>query len=161
MTTHSAPKRKRSGISFDRAYKIRIRLQQRVDTIMSCARAYRMTHEAITDKWVKDIRDSQEWKRSPEWVKSYIEGYWTAQKDTIYRYHLVWLLWLDGGLTSRHVVDTLTEVEKATGKDKEPNYRSPWARIDNDRSRHVWLDAQGNARADSPYDAKWKNEGSV
>lgn len=35
-------------------------------------------------------------------------------------------------------------------------YKSPWSRIDGDKSRHVWTDEQGNPLPDRPYDRKWR-----
>jgi hypothetical protein len=151
------PPRKRSGITLDRALTIQHKMQVRVADIYEAAIVMYMTSEQISER-VREVFADKTYDKAPTWVISYVQGYSAARKDAIYRYHLVWVMWLDGRLCTRGEVDQATEEELEAGEDRSPHYRSPWQRIESDKSRHVWKDKNDQPLYDMPYDGKWRNE---
>lgn len=147
--------RKRSGISINYALRLKDKLKVRAMDIFSRAISFKLSHEEI-QTYVMELQSTKEWKRSPTWVKEYVRGYMDARRDDIYRYHMVWMLWLDNKLVTKVGVDTATKDEQELGLTHCTSYRSPWQRVDGDRSRHVWKDAEGNPMMDKSYDAKWR-----
>lgn len=144
-----------SGISLDYSLRLQKTLTDRAADIMSRAYSFKLTHEEISESVVQ-LRQSREWKRAPHWVKSYIEGYLHARRDEIYRHHMAWMLSLNGKLVSSKMVDTTTKDEVELGIHKNIGYQTPWARVDGEKSRHVWKDADGQPMLDKPYDQKWR-----
>jgi hypothetical protein len=53
---------------------------------------------------------------------------------------------------------TREEFNRNPSRFMSSDYKSPWARIDNNKSRHVWTDKEGNPLRDMPVDGKWRNE---
>lgn len=143
------PKGKVSGY---RAYKLKGRLIEILNGIYETARHFHLTHDEIAKRVKEKILDSEDLARLPAWERGYINGYHECLRKSLYR-EIMWLLWCDNSLLTRSQVDALTEQEKATGLDKEPGYRTPWARINSDLSRHVWVDSKGEPLRDKPFDA--------
>ena len=180
------------GISIDRALDLQGKLLKRTEDIFSQAISFKMASEDISREVRERLYLSPEWKRSPHWVRSYIEGYMKSRRDNIYKYHMAWMLWLDGSLLTSKSIDFITENEKRAqfttvvkrceesvrlykkhgGSCRHPptweefnsnvskffpsTYKSPWSRIDGDKSRHVWIDEKGNPMLNRPYDRKWR-----
>jgi hypothetical protein len=145
----------RSGISIDRALRLREKLKLRAGDIFSRAIMFKWSHEDIQEETIK-LHASNEWKRSPGWVQSYLRGYIDARRDNIYRDNLMWVLSLDDKLVTSREVDTATKDEQELGITKCTSYRTPWQRVDGEKSRHVWKDSEGQPMLDKPYDAKWR-----
>ncbi len=146
-----------SGISADRAYKIRSRLKSRLADIISSGVSFHSTIDTITDNVRKMVWEDKDLKRCPERVRSYLRGYYDAKWDEMWNKHFVWLLWCDGQLMTNKEVDALTDKERREGANpRDPNYKSPWSRIDSDKSRHVWKGKDGEPLRDKPIDQKWR-----
>src|SRR5437016_5375934 len=103
-------KRKRSGISVDRAFRIQSLLKERLESIYREAVHFKLTHEEITDCVNARVFHSVELKRAPYYVSAYLRGYWDAKWNDIYQ-HLVWVLSLDGELLISKDVDMHTQSE--------------------------------------------------
>ncbi len=139
------------GISGERAFRIQERAVSLLGDSFSQAWACKSTWKDLTDR-NRAIYQSPEVLKAPERVRSYLRGYEKARHDDIYRTKLIWLLWCDDRLLTSTEVDALTEYEKARGLPTLPNYKSPWSRIDSDKSRHVWKDTKtGKPLPDRPY----------
>jgi hypothetical protein len=180
------------GISISRSLDLQGRLTGRAADIFSQAVTFKLTSEDISQMVAQRLQGSPEWKRTPQWVHSYVQGYMKARRDNLYTTHLEWLLWLDGRLVTSKSVAQITKDER-TAKftslvqmceesvllyqkqggscrtpptleefDRDPDrffpsdYMSPWRRVDADKSRHVWKDAEGNPLPDKPFDRKWR-----
>lgn len=148
MTTQT---KKRSGISSKRAFDLQSMIENRLKSIISAAIDFKSTNETITENICKDIFESEEWKRLPEYRRAYVRGYYAALREEIYRHHIVWMLSCDGNLMLSKEVDALT---KAEGFDR--NKPTPWSRIDSNLSRHVWKDANGLPLKDKSFDARFR-----
>lgn len=149
MNTES---RKRSGISVDRTYRIQTKIMARVKDIYSRAIFYNLTYESISDELAKVYNDPQ-LKLTPAYVKHHIFGYCEAKREEIYHHHVQWMLWLDGKLVTSEEVNSITKSEKPISSDRD--YRTPWQRVDNEKSRHVWL-KNGVPQLDRPLDRKFQ-----
>lgn len=152
---HTADKRKRSGISGNRAYKLKSRLVSRIADIYANAVHFKLTHDEISQK-VREIMNDVDYKRLPTHAKEYIQGYWQAKRDEVYRYHITWVLSLDGNLLTSKEVDSITMLEKSLNLSVSPDYKSPWSRINGDLSRHVWKDANGAPLRDKSFDVRFR-----
>lgn len=144
--------KKRSGISADRAYRIKEKLRARIVDIYNTARVFHHTHEAILESMKRDVWDAPELARAPSWVRSMLHETQRCLGDENWRL-LTWMLSVDGALLTSKEVDALTAKEKAEGLDKAKDYRSPWSRVDSERSRHVWTGKDGSPIRDRPYGA--------
>lgn len=165
--------RKRSGISGDRAYRIQVKLRQRLlDTISNCIH-FHTTAEYLSAQ-VGAVFGNPDLKRAPRYVSSYLRGVWDTKREDIQQHHLVWLLYCDGSLLTSEQVDELTlkehtamwtafcttwrkipTLQEFIAKLLPSDYKSPWSRINSELSRHVWKDAQGNPLVDKPYDSRF------
>lgn len=151
------------GISADRAYKLQEKLTARIKDLMSQARHFHYTNEDISANMLAHVRLSHEWRKAPRYVHTYCDGVYRTLRDDIYRNHLVWMLSLDGVLRSSKEVDALTLTEKGMYTSSgdgwslvlNKEYKSPWSRIDNDLSRHVWRSVAGTVLLDKPFDARF------
>ena len=103
---------KKSGLSHKSAYTIMRKMVGRAQEVFSSAIAYKLTQDDISDRIRQDIRETGEYIRLPTWAKSHIDGYCEAKREEIYKYHLVWLMSLDGELVTSEMVDQRTAEEK-------------------------------------------------
>jgi hypothetical protein len=154
--------KKRSGISSARAYRIQSQALNKLGDIYGRAVHFKLTHDEISDEVCK-VLSWVESKKCPYHVRAFLLGYWQARRDEMYRHHITWLLGLDGELLTSKEVDARTEEEKRLGYASPDtnwdhcNYRSPWSRIDGDKSRHVWMDKPGGVPLrDKPFDLRFK-----
>lgn len=139
------------GISGERAFRIQQRAVSRLADSYSLAWHFKSTWKELTDR-NRAITQSPDVLRCPARVRSYLSGYEEARRADIYCNKLVWMLSCDNRLLTSKQVDALTAHEKAQGLDKAPDYKSPWSRIDTDRSVHVWKDTiTGEPLRDRPY----------
>lgn len=180
-----AKRHARSGISVDRAYRIQKLLAERVRDIFSSARLTHPTSEHISSQIRSDVLNAPEYDRAPGHVRAYIQGVLDTLWHNMHHYHLVWVHSLDGMLMVRDEVALSTDKEMATeyaayvkrcGKPEDGSYRdpptfsefsrnwskflpsdykSPWMRVDTDKSRFVWKDGNGKPLLNRPYDKKF------
>ena len=158
----------------------------RVDETYAYCIADKLTGDDITDRLRTRVYESGEYLRLPTWAKSHIAGYCEAKREEVWKYHLVWVMMLDGKLRTSEEVDELTRQEAAilhagyVGEcirlNKQPatlekfassighfiqsNYMSPWQRIVTtkpNKSRYVWKNVQGPLYS-KPYDRKFIGE---
>jgi hypothetical protein len=148
---------KRSGISIDRAEKLRGELRSAIANAFSLAQHFKLTADATRDTIGAAIKHASS-RGAPAWVIAYARGYWDARRDEQYLHHFAWVMWCDDKLMTRDEIDALTRIEHEAGLDERHDYRSPWSRIDSDKSRHVWTDDEGNPLRDKPVDERWKEE---
>lgn len=186
--THRKKSKKKSGVSSSRAHRIQNTLMLRLKDIFSHTIHFKLTHNDMCDRILKDVIDSPEAKKAPKYVNAYIQGVWDTMRENLYKNHIVWLLSCDGMLMTHKEVNELTkkevsdmyrafaamceesvqEYKKHGGSCRHPpteeeferkfipsDYRSPWARINGDLSRHVWKDAQGSPLRDKPFDRRF------
>src|SRR5271167_4030125 len=109
----SVDKRKRSGISGDRAYRIKQKLVQRLKDIVSNGMHFKLTHDEVCEQVRERVMGDSDWQKAPAYVHTYIQGVWDTKRDEMYRYHITWVLSLDGKLVSSEEVDELTKKEFA------------------------------------------------
>jgi hypothetical protein len=153
------------GMLRKKAYKIQNRLKMRINDIIDNSVSFHSTIDTIIDNMCKMVWEDKDLKRCPEWVRSYLRGYYEAKWNEMWNKHFTWLLFLDGRLLTHNEVDDQTEKEKVNGFSYingvkvltcDPNYKSPWSRIDGDKSRHVWKGKNGEPLRDKPIDQKWR-----
>lgn len=151
--------KKKSGIPFERAYRYQRKLVSRVGDIFLRAECCHMTSEKISERMREEVYESVEWRKTPEWVHAHVNGYYEAKRNELYRYHIGWVMWLDGELLTSKAIDALTlqenNAQRATPHTFPKEYKSPWSRIDSEKSRHVWIDREGNLLLNRPFDEKW------
>lgn len=145
----------KSKVSGSRAYGVAAALLRRLSDIYTRARCYHLTHEDIAEL-VRDEVKNDQFARLPAYWQGCIDGAWECRRNELRQYHLVWTLFCDGRLLTSEEVDALTAEERASGLAQQPEYRSPWSRIDNNQSRHVWKDAKGQLLRDKPFDRRFK-----
>lgn len=122
--------------------------------IFSIACHSKHTHEDMTEEIKSMILDHTDFTRLTQYERGYFHGFWQAKRDALWG-KMWWLVSVDGELMTKIEVNALVAVEKDEGLDKEPEYRSPWHRVNSDLSRHVWPDDQGNPLRDKPFDRRF------
>lgn len=122
-----------------------------VNDINSSARSFHLTHDKILERLNERLYSHPQWNKVPEHVRSYVRGYMRAKHDDYYKYHLVWCMYIDGELLTSDEVKLKDRAEKARALHIDPNYKSPWARCENEKSRHVWKGQNGVALKDKPF----------
>lgn len=186
MSQKFAPeKRKRSGLSAARTYKLQCAALKTLGDIMQSAVHLKLTAEDISDKVYADVIDPLAKAKAPYHATRYVKGFYEARLGEIYRHHLVWMHHIDGELRFSAEIDLLTRTEGAfiaspdyahaikgliydfmrRRTDRESQiveqsvlgtYKAPWSRIDAALSRHVWKDAQGFPVCDKSFDRKFR-----
>lgn len=170
---------KKSGISEARASRIQDVLKSRLLDIFSKAKHFKFTDDELRNAVINDVLHSHEGKLAPRYVLAYLHGVWDCLRDDVWYRHLAWMLYLDGKLMTNKEVDEVTRQEKEElhrdyavannieirSSERESNYipadyKSPWSRIDSDKSRHVWLDENKKPMLDKPFQAKFRKEES-
>ena len=152
-------KRKRSGISSDRAYRIQRAMISRVSDIYSSHVHFHTTYEDVAEELRSTVHNSQELALCPERVRAYIDGYCEALRNNIWNTKVMWVLSVDGKLMTSKQVDELTRTARAENDANRatPNtfptkeYRSPWSRVDVEKSQHVWIGKDGAPMYDKPF----------
>lgn len=139
------------GISLDRSLRIRETLSTCVFNVYSTAIRCHHTHDQLLNARTELVFKHSDYKKAPNWVRSYLQGMEKVLMANIWNQHLVWMLSVDGELLTSKEVSLLTEKEKGMSLSKEPGYRDPWMRVDGDLSRHCWKDRQGNILRDKPF----------
>lgn len=146
----------------DRSYKIQRLLKSKIKDIFTDVFYFKLTIETLNDK-INTLMNGNEAKRTPSYIRSYLQGYIDARRDDIYRNHLVWLKSCDGKLLTTEELDRLIVEEVKQGYLHPPfgssqltgitktTTKSPWQRTDPDLSCHVWKDVQGNPLRDKPF----------
>lgn len=143
--------RKRSGLSSDRAFKLQRKLESRLTHIISNAAHFKRPFDEISEKVHAEVFNQADFNRLPAYSKGYIKGIYDATKANLWT-KTAWVLSIDGKLLTSKDVEELYQQEKAIpgNNSTNPEYRSPWARVDQDLSRHVWMDEKGNPLLDRP-----------
>jgi hypothetical protein len=73
----------------------------------------------------------------------------------------MWVLSVDGKLMTSKQVDELTRTENDANR-ATPNtfptkeYRSPWSRVDSEKSQHVWIGKDGAPMYDKPFSRRFQ-----
>jgi hypothetical protein len=145
------------GMNVNRAVKLQGEFLQSAQDVMANCIHFQLTHEDILEHLNARIFSRPEWKKVPSYVQAYINGWLRCKYDSIYQDKLVWVLSVDDKLLLSKEVDALTSDERFDGKYIEPNYQSPWARVNNDLSRHVWKNrVDGSPMLQKPYDRRFQ-----
>lgn len=139
------------------AYNLARKLISRLSDTYGQARHFQFTHDEIVEL-VRDKVKNDQFARLPAYWQGYIEGMYECQRDRLFRECLMWMLSCDGRLMTSKEVDALTELEVQAKLHLDPEYRSPWSRIDSGLSRHVWVDKEGNPLREKPFERKFKKE---
>src|SRR5215510_10669847 len=84
---------------FRRHLRLRDKARDALVDLFSCGPHYGMTHNAMLERREK-IRETV--KKSPHWVRSYLDGYWDALQANAYRHDLVYGGMFDGRFLSTH-----------------------------------------------------------
>ncbi len=145
-SAHNAPtlrKRKDAGTI---QYELQTLLVFRVNDNIGRTIHFKLTHSKSIEDMGTLVWDSKEWKKANAATKAYVNGYYQARRDEIYRHNLEWCLYIDGALHTKEAVKQLVKSEIDSGKSKEPNYDSPYMRCNSDKSAHVW-----KGHLDKPY----------
>ncbi len=143
--------KKRSGLSHDRAFQLQTELKSRLLDIISESICFSSPHGTICDKVHERVFAEAERRRAPARVLAYLRGVYDTRLDDLYRYHLVWVMWVDGSLLTSAEMRALSDLELKLDTSKSPDYRSPWARCDSDKSVHVWKNSKGEILRDRPF----------
>ena len=138
------------GTSSSQSLKLKMILAEQLHEVFSRAIREHHTHEYIMEHVLIVLAN----KKLPRHAKEYLQGICDTMRWTIYSHHLIWLKMLDGELRTTEEVEALTIRESVAAY--TVGYRSPWARVDSDQSRHVWKDEHGQPLRDKPYDAKFR-----
>ena len=88
------------GISLDRALRVQTDFCLKLRDLYSTAASCSMAHSAICERW-NDILAAMP-KGTPEWVRSYLNGYRDCLTANLYREHLVFGGMVDGRFYSTH-----------------------------------------------------------
>lgn len=136
------------GISIDRAIRIQNWYKAEIDSIFRDAIYSKHSHAQILEQKRIRVFDRPDFKKTPNWVRSYLSGYSAAKMDELYTHYLEWRMYVpfrDGGgaLCSRGEIDKLiingdTEV---------------WSRIRGELSTHTW-----KGFSNKPFNSKVVNE---
>ena len=140
-------------MSLDRALAIKSILASYLKDVYSSAIHFKMPHEKLLERKQLFVLNDPLYRKAPRWVHAYLNGMEDIMRDNIYRYHLVWLMSVDGKLLTRKEMDELYKQEKAIADKHKPNddYKSPWARVNSELSNHYWKDDNGNPLRDKPF----------
>lgn len=141
------------GLSADRAYKLQCDMKSRLLDIIGMAISCKMTHSDICDRVRKDVMSEAARRGAPQHVISYIRGIYDTRMDDMYRYHIVWTMYVDGKLRTSQEVRAMCDREAKLKKSKSLDYKSPYARVDSDKSVHVWTDSKGTVLYDRPFNS--------
>lgn len=154
--TQSIPKPRKSHISGTRAYDLQRKWISHIRLIYSEAIHFRLTRDDISDRIVSGVMNTPEWERVAKHIQQYVQGYWEAKRESLFQEHIIWALSVDGKLMLNKEVDLLTEEESLNPVlFLSPGYRSPWARVDSDMSRHVWKGMNGKPLFNKPFDRRF------
>lgn len=137
----------------DRNYHIAQQLMGRVRDALSIGIQFQQTIDKIGQNMRGGVIDTQDFARLTIYYQGMVEGYRRSAWESLWK-HAYWMLSCDGKLMTSKEVDALTEAEKDISK--EESYQSPWSRIDNDQSRHVWKAPDGSPMRDKPFTEKDK-----
>jgi hypothetical protein len=155
MTATVLSAKKPKGISGERAHRLQRKFISRIDDIYHGSINCKLTYDEIREKIEKEVTGTSEWERVPEYVRAYINGYCEARLNELHQYHLVWVLSCDGLLMTSNEVNALTKSEEDIGINIVPNYSSPWNRIDSQKSRYIWKDANGLMLLEKPFSRRF------
>lgn len=169
MTIAASVNVRKRNISGDRAFNASRHYIRVLGEIYNSAIMLKLTQEWIRDRVRERVTDTSDYRRLPLHYRYYVDGYHEARRGEIERIHLVWIKWVDGKLMTSDEVQALADEEDLEfrvvrgvryriGAPDVPvtDYRSPWARVDMAKSRHVWKDDTGNAMKDKPFEAKFR-----
>lgn len=147
------------GIKIKTAISIQHRFKQIIRSIFAeGARSY-STLDDMLDQVSSRVYNTEEFKHCPNWVSTYLQGYKESKVDEVVD-NSVWLMMCDGELRTKNEIDALTKTEsESLNNQYNKNYKSPWSRVNGDKSRHCWIDRKtGQPLRDKPIDRKWKNQ---
>jgi hypothetical protein len=147
------------GIKVKIAVSIQHRFRSIIRGIFLEGARHHSTLDDMLDQVASKVYNEEEWKRSPAWVKAFLQGYLESKKDEVVD-NAVWMMSLDGQLLTKEEIDAQTKTEsESLNPTMNTRYRSPWSRVDGNKGRHVWRDIKtGQPLRDKPIDKKWIND---
>jgi hypothetical protein len=128
-------KPKKSGVSIDRALRIKTSLLSHLKECVSLTRTCKLSHTKMCELFQERVYSRKEWKQAPRWVHEYLFGYKEAQIELLYRHEIEWRLFVDGVLLTSTAVHAIADNERSMAI---PVSEGIWQRVDGDKSRHVW-----------------------
>lgn len=149
-------KKSRSGMRASTAYNHQARLLKQVQETYSLAVQLHLTYQEIAERLDQRVYSDPAWSRLPSYVQTYIFGWLECKRSEINRYHMVWLMSVDGQLLTSKEMSLLDEQERKYHFIYDADHRSVWARCNMDLSRHVWCNRDGIPLKDKPHDGKFK-----
>jgi len=138
----------------NRAYRLMQGLLNNLDSIYNLAKHFKWSHEEIMEQTALKVYNAEH-HRLPAFERGQIYGYHQALRNQLWN-QMFWLLSVDGKLLTSKEVDALTALENEGPH--QPDYRSPWSRVNSDLSRHVWADDQGQSLRDKSFDRKFRSK---
>jgi hypothetical protein len=135
----------------DRSRKARDAMTSHIDSEVYRAIEKKLTLDEFSNNVHQRTTNSEDYPRMVGLDQSFVDGYYRARWNQLWREHAAWLMCCDNRLMTSKEIDALTDAELLTEVSKEPDYKSPWARIDGNRSRHVWKDPNGTPLRDKPF----------
>ena len=147
------------GIKFKTAISIQRRFRLIIRSIFLEGARNHSTIDDMLDQVASRVYKSEEWQRSPNWVKEYLRGYKESRIDEVLD-NSGWLMWIDGELLTKNEIDALTKTESEDLNTKfNKAYKSPWERVDNNLSRYCWKNNKtGLPLKEKPIDKKWRGQ---
>src|ERR1700682_1913260 len=82
------------GLHATTAYNKKARCKSRLNDLLSRAKSFKVTHDWIL-KERNTIFESTDWKPLPRCDKEYLRGYFEAQNEELWNYHLEWRMWVN------------------------------------------------------------------
>ena len=144
----------------DQAYKLKRKLISALCDVYARARHFRMTHDELSEGLRESVYEPAQRLGAAE--RAYIDGYAEAKRAEVWRSQVMWMLSVDGRLMTSKEVDALTREEATRFDPRDPAYKSPWSRVDNNKSCHVWVDMRtGEPLRDKPFSGTRKTEQEV
>lgn len=146
MNTEETKPRKVYG---NQAFRLQEKLIAAIDEAWSHGRHFHLTFDQIRDRLQERVWVPAQRLGAAEY--QHLRGYSRYALKEVYQ-HLVWVMSCDGKLMTREEVDALTKDESnGLVAASQPGYKSPWARIENDKSTFVWIGKDGKPLKDKPF----------
>ena len=140
-----------SGMHANQAYNWERRFMSIAKDVYNSAILFHWSHKRLLENLEQRLYSLPAWKKAPRYARAYVTGWMLCRADHIWEHQTVWVMSVDGQLLTGKEIDALTTKEKQEGLDCRVAYRSPWGRIESEKSCHVWRDAAGNPMRDKPY----------
>lgn len=123
------------GISLEQAHKLeRSCISKIVETYRAAAQFY--WSASFLNEQLQKLYSGETYTKLPKHMQSYVRGYQHAKQEAHETSHIEWRMFVDGKLLNRAEVMALSRAEVA---DKDPEFRTVWRRIENDKSAHTYV----------------------